>query len=56
LTGEFNKINDSQLIKLELVKEVRTSAMNRLYWAYINDLTCAFDDAGIIISAGDLHE
>ena len=56
LQKEWDKINPTQIIKLEEIKENRTQAQNRLYWSYISDLTSCFYDKWIIISKDDLHE
>lgn len=56
LENEWVKILDDTLIKLEEVSQTRSSAQNRLYHAYISDLTKCFSEQGIFISHDDLHE
>jgi len=56
LQSEWDKIDPSQIIKLEEVKETRSKAQNRLYHKWIWDLTKVFADKWIFITPDDLHE
>jgi len=56
LLNYWNKIEENQTIRLEEIKQTRSQWQNRLYWAYISDLTKCFDEKGIFITQDDLHE
>jgi len=51
-----NKIEDTQICKLEEIKENRSQAQNRLYHKWLSDLNWELDNKWIFITTNDLHE
>jgi len=52
----WNKIEHTQICKLEEIKENRSQAQNRLYHKWLSDLNWELDNKWIFITTNDLHE
>jgi hypothetical protein len=44
LITEWDKIKDDEIVQIEIIKETRSRAQNRLYHKWITDLCRVFDD------------
>ena len=51
----ISKLPANVKIKVEEVKETRSMAQNRLYWAYLSDLNNYLKDTGMMMTAEALH-
>ena len=55
LIKEWDEIWIDEIVRLEVMKETRSQAQNRLYWDWLWDLTKCFLDKGIFITSEILH-